>query len=150
VKAISLLGILSFRQIQCGCPKFTDFLGSMKSILSCLNPGGILYAGVPNIDNFGIGQFQNAHVYYFSPRTFKYYMAMSGLKLIDFGPAQRIHMYGIFQPWSDRIDTDIKSLDKECKIMVKKIRMSKIKHFLGRILEAIGVKKTVESLFHKC
>jgi len=69
----------------------------MKSILQHLNANGILYAGVPNIDNFGKGQFQNAHIYYFSPRTFHYYMTMCDLEMIKCGSAENYHMYGIFK-----------------------------------------------------
>ena len=72
---------------------FTDLLGSMNSILRHLKPGGLIYIGVPNIDNYGFQQLQNAHVYYFTPRTFKYFMSSCGLKNIKFGAAQNFHMF---------------------------------------------------------
>jgi 2-polyprenyl-3-methyl-5-hydroxy-6-metoxy-1,4-benzoquinol methylase len=43
---------------------FTDFYGSMKNLCGHLNPGGILYVSVPNMDHFYRDQFQNAHTYY--------------------------------------------------------------------------------------
>jgi SAM-dependent methyltransferase len=70
---------------------------SLKSITGHLRDGGLIYIAVPNIFNFGMGQLQNAHTYYFDPKTFVYYCSVSGLKLISFGPAQNIHMFGIYE-----------------------------------------------------
>ena len=57
----------------------------------------MVFIGVPDMDRyFDIRQLQNAHVLYFTPRTFKYYMDICGLTGITFG-AHSIHMYGIFE-----------------------------------------------------
>jgi SAM-dependent methyltransferase len=83
---------------------FTDLLGSMKAIIEHLKPGGLMYIGVPNIDNYSLQQLQNAHVYYFTPQTFKFFMSRCGLRNIKFGPAQKIHMYGIFELSAQDLD----------------------------------------------
>ena len=69
---------------------------SLKGIVKHLKDDGLIYIAVPNILNFGIGQLQNAHTYYFDPKTFVYYCSLAGLKSVSFGPAQNIHMFGIY------------------------------------------------------
>lgn len=76
----------------------SDPVGSLRKIMQHLNKGGLMYIAVPNIMNFGMGQLQNAHNYYFIPETFEYYCAMAGLTAVRKGPAQNIHMFGIFSP----------------------------------------------------
>lgn len=76
---------------------FPDPVGSLRKIASHLNEDGILYVGVPNIMNFGMGQLQNAHNYYFTPETLGYYSALAGLKAVRMGQAQGIHLFGIFK-----------------------------------------------------
>lgn len=61
-----------------------------------LTPKGILYISVPNILNFSFVQIQSAHVNYFNPINFKYYVEQAALKTIDIGESESIHMYGIF------------------------------------------------------
>ena len=126
---------------------FTDFFNNMKSILQHLNTNGILYAGVPNIENFEKGQFQNAHVYYFSPRTFHYYMTMCDLEMIKCGSAQHFHMYGIYKP------TTIGLIEKnhlafEYTIMKRKIAEAKLKSTVVVLLEKIGIKKPAKFIIN--
>ena len=75
---------------------FLNPLDYLLTIKNHISKGGIYYIALPNIMNFSLGQMQNAHVYCFTPRHFKYYLSTIGLRLIDFGCAQKIHMYGIF------------------------------------------------------
>lgn len=75
---------------------FLNPVESLKGIKKHLKGGGLIYIAVPNIFNFGIDQLQNAHTYYFDHKTFAYYCSMSGLRLISFGPAQNIHLFGIY------------------------------------------------------
>jgi 2-polyprenyl-3-methyl-5-hydroxy-6-metoxy-1,4-benzoquinol methylase len=117
---------------------FTDFLGSMRDISKHLSPQGLMYVGVPNIDNFGLGQLQNAHVYYFSPRTFEYYMQVCGFKLVEFGPDQ-IHMYGIFE-LDDGVDNSI-DLKEECDLILQKIKKGKIKDGIFSIIDTLGINR---------
>ena len=118
---------------------FTDFIGEMRALITHLNPGGIVYVAVPNIDNYSWDQLQNAHVFYFSPRTFKHYMQRCGFKLIEFGPAQQIHMYGIFEYSSDPIKLDL--LKSEHDLVLMKIRRGKIKDNIFSLFAKLGVEK---------
>jgi 2-polyprenyl-3-methyl-5-hydroxy-6-metoxy-1,4-benzoquinol methylase len=122
---------------------FTDFFGSMKNLIKHLKPEGLMYIGVPNIDNYGLGQLQNAHTYYFTPRTFKYFMSRCGLNTIKFGVAQKIHMYGIFDLGSP--STDISDLEPEPKRIIKRVRRAQIKEGIGKILRKIGVNEFIKS-----
>jgi 2-polyprenyl-3-methyl-5-hydroxy-6-metoxy-1,4-benzoquinol methylase len=127
---------------------FTDLLGSMKSIIKHLKPDGLLYIGVPNIDNYGLGQLQNAHIYYFSPRTFEYYMNRCGLRMIQSGAAQHIHMYGIFEVGSP--SSNIAILENEPKIIMKTIRKAQLKEAISRVLDKMGIKGFIKSVLKKC
>ena len=61
---------------------FTDFLVEMKCVRTHLADGGILFVAVPNIKHFNIAMLQNAHTYYFSQKTFRYYMQQCGFCII--------------------------------------------------------------------
>ena len=124
---------------------FTDFFNNMTSILQHLNTNGILYAGVPNIDNFGKGQFQNAHIYYFSPRTFNYYMKMLGLEVLEFDTVQTIHMFGVYKLITNAL-IEKNQLSSEYDLMKTKIAKSKLRSTIVSFLEKIGIKKPVKSL----
>lgn len=110
---------------------FTDFFGEMKSILSHLKNGGIVYIEVPDMDNIS-GQLQNAHVYYFTIRTLNHFLAKLGLRVIKSGVAQTTHMYGIYEldqlPLTKQID-----LSKEYKTMLRKAMFSKLKDFIRNL-----------------
>jgi 2-polyprenyl-3-methyl-5-hydroxy-6-metoxy-1,4-benzoquinol methylase len=122
---------------------FTDLLCSMQSVIKHLKPGGLVYIGVPNIDNYGLGQLQNAHVYYFTPQTFKFYMSRCSLRLIKFGSAQEFHMYGIFE-LEDQC-SDISVLKPEPKRLMKIIRRARLKEILGMVFGKLGLKNLIKS-----
>jgi len=124
---------------------FTDFFNNMTSILQHLNTNGILYASVPNIDYLVKGQFQNAHIYYFSPRTFNYYMKMCGLEVLEFGTSQTIHMYGVYK-LTTNASIEKNQLSSEYDLMKQKIAKCKLKSTIVSFLEKIGIKKPVKSL----
>ncbi|MBN4079728.1 methyltransferase domain-containing protein [bacterium AH-315-C08] len=126
---------------------FTDLLDSMKSIIKHLKPNGFLYIGVPNIDNYGLGSLQNAHIYYFSPRTFEYYMNHCGLRIIQYGAAQNFHMYGIFELGSQT--PDISTLESEPRRIMKIIRRAQLKENLGRVLDKLGIKGLIKTALKK-
>ena len=126
---------------------FTDLLGSMESIIKHLKPEGLLYIGVPNIDNYSLEQLQNAHVYYFTPETFKFFMGRCGLRAIKFGPAQKIHMFGIFELGSQ--NPDISILESEPKRIMKIIRKAQLKENLGMALDKLGIKGLIKTALKK-
>jgi len=111
---------------------FVDIEEQIRSIAAHLTEGGLLYIGVPNMDNFSRDQFQNAHVYYFTPRTFLYYMSRIGLKLEEFGPSsESYHMYGVFRK-SDLI-SDAPRPRNEFMRMLPKIAKMKVRYWGKRV-----------------
>lgn len=129
----------------------TNFFDNMKLILQHLNTDGILFAAVPNIDNFRKGQFQNAHIYYFSPRTFNYYMTMCGLEMIKSGSTQEGEIgdiggvYGIFRLTTQGLIV-MNHLESEYSFMKRKIAIGKFKSIIVSFLEKIWMEKPVKSL----
>ncbi len=126
---------------------FTDFYGNMDTLIGHLNPGGHLYIGVPNIDNYGRGQLQNAHIFYFSPHTFQHYMNRCGLNLLKFGPSQTIHMYGIFGS-DPGVDKQV-GLDSEFERIIAIVRKAKARQKVGDVLQLLGIKELVKKLWGK-
>jgi len=116
---------------------FTNFFQSMRDIISHLKKGGIIYIAVPDMDNFGAGQFQNAHVYYFTKRTLTYYLTLLGLREIKSGTVQMTHMYGIYEvdqsPALAHID-----LKKEYTVMLKKAMFSKFKSIIRNVYHSVS------------
>jgi 2-polyprenyl-3-methyl-5-hydroxy-6-metoxy-1,4-benzoquinol methylase len=125
---------------------FTDIFHNLQLITEHLSDKGVIYIGVPNIDNFAKSQFQNAHVYYFSPRTFKYYISLCDLEILDFGSAETIHMYGIYKKAKNNKITQENPLSSEYEIMKKKIFKAKLKSFVAGFLEKVGLKNFVKRL----
>lgn len=74
-----------------------DPVGLLKKITKHMHDGSVIYIGVPNIMNFSISQLQGAHTYYFTPWTLEYFCSKAGLQLVMKGPAQKVHMFGIFK-----------------------------------------------------
>lgn len=124
---------------------FTDLFSDMKALLKHLNPDGVLYAGVPNIDHFSKQQFQNAHIHYFTPRTFKHYMKKCGLEMIEFGSVKGNHMYGVFK-LEDYEQVENGYLSTEYLNMKNKIALGKWKTIIARWLEQAGLKNITKKL----
>ena len=120
----------------------TDFFNDMNLITQRLNENGIIYIGVPNIDNCHLGQFHNAHTLYFTPRTFLHYMGACGLKEKTFGSAYKIHMYGIFKIAQDNSNKK-DDLGNEYARMIKKVRFEKLKFLVVLLLKMMGIKHYV-------
>jgi SAM-dependent methyltransferase len=72
---------------------FLDPVSALVRIRSHMAIGGVLFIEVPNILNFGMGQLQSAHTFYFSPRTLENIVGCVGLKPVGSGPARGIHWY---------------------------------------------------------
>jgi 2-polyprenyl-3-methyl-5-hydroxy-6-metoxy-1,4-benzoquinol methylase len=125
---------------------FTDFFGSMRKLISHLNKEGLLYIAVPDMDNYSFGQLQNAHTYYFTSRTLKYYLSLCRLKEIKFGVAEGIHMYGIFALSSRPMQSQFYT-SKEFSRMIKKIYFAKLKSNMICILNMLGVGKSARTLY---
>jgi SAM-dependent methyltransferase len=117
---------------------FCDPVGSLRKIARHLNRNGLLYIAVPNILNFGVGQLQNAHVYYFTPETFEYYCAKAGLKPLTTGTAQEIHMFGIFTAGAEVACPDIRGHRGK---MMAHFRKEKLKHIVKAVLSGLNLYK---------
>ena len=126
----------------------TNFFNDMNLIRQKMNKNGIIYIGVPNIDNCHLSQFHNAHTLYFTPLTFLHYMNLCGLKEIDFGSAQKIHMYGIFKIMQDSSNQK-NGLGNEYTRMIKKIRFEKLKFVIAVPLKILGIKHFVATILKR-
>lgn len=73
-----------------------DFVGFVTKLKSLMKPDGVLYTGVPDIEVFGPGQFQNAHCYYFTPNTLRHYMGREGLFTDDLQSYVGVGIHGTF------------------------------------------------------
>jgi len=74
-----------------------DIAAFLRAVTRLMKPDGILYVGVPNMEKYGPGQFQNAHCYYFTPPTLRHYLAREGLDCLALGPSRGDHMHGVFE-----------------------------------------------------
>jgi SAM-dependent methyltransferase len=61
---------------------FTDVPASLSKIREHMNPGGLLWVEVPDIEVFDGGQIQNAHAYYFSQRTLEFSASQGGFRMV--------------------------------------------------------------------
>jgi len=62
---------------------FLDPVTDVARIASHLRDDGMAYIEVPNAEAFCVGGLQNAHNFYFSPRTLRAYLAAAGLTVIE-------------------------------------------------------------------
>jgi len=114
---------------------FLDPVESLKIIASHLATDGIIYIAVPNIMNFGMGHLQNAHTWYFSPRTLEYYCKLAGLQLLRSGSAEVVFIFGIFKIASNNINNDISELSGHYKEVLYVLKKAEIKAFIKRIIK---------------
>ena len=100
--------------------------------------------GVPNIMNFGISQIQNAHVYYFNPFSFKYFVESSELSMIDYGSAHGGHIYGIFK--NAKTIPNNNYLLKSKNLMYKRLKRKYYLLLFATFLKKIGLYNLVKSI----
>ena len=119
------------------CHVFEHFLNplkDLKQLMKHLNPDGIIYIEVPNINNLSAGQMHVPHTYCYSPETFKYYVEKSGLKTIEFGGThQNYHMYGVFKFSNSASKLSKPFFKSALKVYQKFIFKEKIKNILRKI-----------------
>ena len=126
----------------------TEFYQNMGKILAHLNDNGVVYIAVPNIDDFEIGQFQNAHVSYFTPRTLDCYLNKCGLTEIQGGKSEGIHMYRILNlSTSKEGDKACENMKNEYYYMRTKVVKDLIYRRLVLLLEFFKVKALLKKLF---
>ncbi len=114
---------------------FLDPVGEVRKITDHLSGSGVLYIEVPNADQFCLGGLQNAHTYFFSPRTLAHYMGRAGLAprmIARFGP----HIGGIFDRSEAAQDC---SLGSEFTTMKGIIRAFERREAVKDLLKALGL-----------
>ncbi|MGE3974921.1 MAG: methyltransferase domain-containing protein [Bdellovibrionales bacterium] len=113
---------------------FLDPITELKKIMTHLKPDGVFYIAVPNLLRFSRSQIQNAHTYYFTPRTFRHLGKLVGLKELDFGVAENFHMYAIYTHSNKSIATA--KIPSDYRLMKRTLRFyylkQKVKAFLKR------------------
>jgi 2-polyprenyl-3-methyl-5-hydroxy-6-metoxy-1,4-benzoquinol methylase len=103
-----------------------------------LKPNGTIYVGVPNILCFDISQFQNAHLYYFSPKNFHYFCNKAGLDVVQSGSARGFHMYAMLTAKDDNSSSlPLSECSKEVYSLLKK---QKMRRKIGGFLRTLGLK----------
>ena len=128
---------------------FTDIENNLTQLRRIIKKNGIIYVGIPNIDLISRGQFQNAHTYYFTPRTFCYYMQKFGFEVINFGPDESIHMHGIFKLSKyNKTDKNL-NLENEYNFMRKKIFFSLMKIKVINLLDLLKILNPIKKILHK-
>ena len=128
---------------------FTNFNKNMNQILQYLKPDGLLFIGVPNLDNFNQGQFQNAHTYYFTPRTLKKCLTSHNLYLLDSGPASKgYHMYSVYKKKKSSTKQGFSSIEtNEYNFMMKKYIYFQIRSSMVKAVSVLGLKKIIKSIW---
>ncbi len=118
---------------------FLDPVKALRELVSRVGGKAMFYIEVPNIEYFGMAQLQNAHTYYFSPRTLVYYARKAGLGTTRAFQTNITgsHMGGIF---SASEGTDGESLSREYAGMKRIIRLCDRKQGIKDFLRSVGVK----------
>lgn len=129
---------------------FTRLYQDLDRVRTLLADDGILYIGVPNILNYGFGQFQLAHNFYFTPSTLRNHMGVAGFKLIESGEVEEIHMFGIFVK-SPPNTTNLHPDNGNYAIMRKKIDKYNLREKFKSIVRPLGIlplaKKVRDTLY---
>jgi 2-polyprenyl-3-methyl-5-hydroxy-6-metoxy-1,4-benzoquinol methylase len=124
---------------------FSDPLDMIRRIVKHLNPEGILYIGVPDMNVFGLAQLQNAHNYYFTRKTLQHYMARCGLNMIHHQSEEGGHMSALFR--AEDKSQDIIPLHRHYDEMVQMLRKYIFKYhmkfFFIPILEVLGLTEII-------
>ena len=128
---------------------FTSIEENMKQLAQLVQPNGIIYIGIPNIDIINRSQFQNAHTYYFTQRTFCHYMERFGFEVLEFGPDESIHMHGIFKLRNEVKSSKNINLDKEYSLMKKKLFIGVLKINMIKFLDSLNILGAVKKLLGK-
>jgi len=116
---------------------FLDPIETLKQLKLHLKSDGLLYISVPNMENFGLNQIQNSHAYYFVPDNLKFFVNSAGLKNIDFGESQNIHMYGIFK--IENITPDINDILLSKEKTFRMLKHTRKKEIVKWLLNLLGL-----------
>jgi 2-polyprenyl-3-methyl-5-hydroxy-6-metoxy-1,4-benzoquinol methylase len=128
-----------------------DPVQALRTLAAHLAPGGRLFVEVPDIENFAIGQLQNAHTYYFSERTLRHYAARAGLVATSFEHvAATGHMRGVFvqapggRAPESPLDGHYDEMAERLRRYNRDYRLGTPVRAAGRALDAVGLKQRVK------
>ena len=121
-----------------------DPIAALRVINDHLREEGFIYIAVPDIRNFSMGQLQNAHNYYFTPRTLIHYCALSGLRARLCGPESGIHMFAIF---SKSGDCSAPRLDGHYDEMLAKFNFLLYRERIRSLLDAWNLYRPLRKLY---
>lgn len=118
----------------------------LKLITAHLYDDGIVYIAVPNIELFTMEQIVLPHIWYFTPVTFTYYCESAGLKNIKLGPAEQIHLFGIFRK---SVNAGVKSCIPQDNYihLLRIIQKSKAKIYCKEILKLLRLYPIIKKIY---
>lgn len=115
----------------------------LRTIAHHLSEDGVVYVGVPNILNFDMTALQNAHTYYFTPTTLNDVASSAGLLEVESGPAEEIHMYGVYRRTTTPAAVDLSHHFEE---MVRVLRRRRTIERISRLFDAVHLSSVVDLL----
>ena len=131
---------------------FTDVPSSMRKLRDRLAPDGLIFVEVPDMENFAIGQLQNAHTYYFTRRTLEFAVSLAGLRAVDQRREPNGHMSAILVA-SDAPPLDVGVLsghyDEMAALVRRYARTYRLRtpvRVVGRALDSVGLKDPVRRI----
>jgi 2-polyprenyl-3-methyl-5-hydroxy-6-metoxy-1,4-benzoquinol methylase len=129
----------------------TDVPGSLAKLGSHLNPGGMLFVEVPDIEDFFMAQIQNAHTYYFSRKTLEFSASRAGLAMTH--QARMEAQISAAFATSASAPLPVEFLAGHYDEMVSMLRQFQRNHrvrtpvrALGRVLDLVGLKEPVRNI----
>jgi hypothetical protein len=131
---------------------FTDAPGSLRVLREHLASDALMFVEVPDIENFYVGQIQNAHTYYFTRRTFEFCASMAGLRMLHQQREPNGHMSAVFVA-SDAPPLDVGVLsghyDEMAALIRRYTRTYRLRtpiRAVGRALDSLGLKEPVRRI----
>jgi 2-polyprenyl-3-methyl-5-hydroxy-6-metoxy-1,4-benzoquinol methylase len=121
-----------------------EILEKVKAHLK--KPDGIVYIAVPNFFSFPLNDIQNAHVYYFDPKTFAHYCAKAGLLCVAQGSSEQHHMFGIFQTSPTASPSSLEGHGRE---VLKFIRHVRRRRQLRLWMDSMGIGKMAMKFYRR-
>lgn len=111
-----------------------DPIGEIAKIMEHLNEGGGLYVEVPDARSFFLSALQNAHLYYFTPKTLVHYLAPLGLVPVSESNSSDIHFGIVFQKTDTPEPVDVSEEYAELrKIIIDTDRRDRLKDLLAKV-----------------
>jgi len=110
---------------------FRDPIGEIAKIMEHMSEDGGLYIEVPDARAFFLSSLQNAHLYYFTPKTLIHYLAPLGLKAVSQSDADGIHFGVVFKKTDKPENVDVSGeYEGLRKIIVDTDRRDRLKDIL--------------------